>query len=87
MSEKRSIKKLIKDQLQIIRNRGLKNKMVSIAIPIITQDNRLEQLNTDIESLQETLSDILGYQPTDLNSTPYYSDTMVTLIVTFSFLG
>ena len=87
MSEKRSIKKLIKDQLQIIRNRGLKNKMASIAIPIITQDNRLEQLNTVIESLQETLSDILGYQPTDLNSTPYYSDTMVTLIVTFSFLG
>ena len=90
MNEKRSTEDVIKDQLQIIRNRGLKGQLVTIAIPIVTQDNRIKSLNLDalnfeIASSLTTLTNILGYRPTVLNSTPYYSDTMVTLIVTFLF--
>mgnify|MGYP000095057087 FL=1 len=90
MNEKRSTEDVIKDQLKIIRNSGLKGQLVTISIPIVTQDKRIKSLNLDainyeIASALTTLTNILGYRPTVLNSTPYYSDTMVTLIVTFLF--
>lgn len=87
MSEKRFIEKLIKDQLQIIRNSGLKNKLVTISIPKVTQDERIESLDVETASLIVALIEILGYEPSDLNSTIYYSDNMATIIVTFLFLG
>lgn len=87
MSEKRSIEKLIKDQLQIIRNSGLNNKLVTISIPKVTQDERIESLDVETASLIVALIKILGYEPSDLNSTIYYSDNMATIIVTFLFLG
>ncbi len=87
MSEKRSIENLIKDQLQIIRNSGLNNKLVTISIPKVTQDKRIESLDVETASLIVALIKILGYEPSDLNSTIYYSDNMATIIVTFLFLG
>lgn len=88
MSEKRSIENLIKDQLKIFRTSGLKNQKVTISVPKVTQDERIESIDDlEVTSILTALSEILGYMPSDLNSTLFFSDNMTTVIITFLFLG
>lgn len=86
-SIERSIEKIIQDQLAIFQRNSMRNQKVTISVPQITRDKRLEYPNIELGSLLELLNRILGYEPSVLNTQIIYSEKMATILLTFVYLG
>ena len=87
MNDKRSIEKIIQDQLAIFQRNSMRNQKVTISVPQITRDNRIDCPDIETSSLLELLNHILGYEPSVLNTQVIYSDKMATILLTFIYLG
>ena len=87
MTEERSLEKIIRDQLTIFQRNGMRNQNVTISVPRITRDKRIDCPDIETSSLLELLNSILGYEPSVLSTQIIRSDNMATIILTFVFLG